>query len=277
MKKIGTLLTALAISTAVTMAANTVEAANPTCILMKFTDDTRFDKIESAASLSDLVMEKLLMSGKFNLKETKVIDARLEALLYDEKTRELQGVQRAMRYGDYNAMFEGPGFSEDKAQSIATASLGQKISPGITNQIGQMHGAEYLIQGTIINLGVGDWWDDKAAAVAYAVGQASGLMASAGGSAMAATPLGLLGSLSIKRTGIGVQSDLRIIKASTGEVVWTKRVVGIGDQKQFGIGFIKVGSDELNANLYSKAMDKAAQNIVDALVKDLDAQKLFLK
>ena len=94
---------------------------------------------------------------------------------------------------------------------------------------------------------------------------------------MAATPLGLLGSLSIKRTGIGVQSDLRIIKASTGEVVWTKRVVGIGDQKQFGIGFIKVGSDELNANLYSKAMEKAAQNIVDALVKDLDAQKLFLK
>ena len=60
-----------------------------------------------------------------------------------------------MRYGDYNAMFEGPGFSEDKAQSIATASLGQKLSPGITNQIGQMHGAEYLIQGTIINLGDG--------------------------------------------------------------------------------------------------------------------------
>ena len=33
-------------------------AAAPTCVLMKFTDDTRFDKIESAASLSDLLMEK---------------------------------------------------------------------------------------------------------------------------------------------------------------------------------------------------------------------------
>ena len=34
-------------------------AASPTCILMKFMDDTRFDKIESAELLSDLLMEKL--------------------------------------------------------------------------------------------------------------------------------------------------------------------------------------------------------------------------
>ena len=70
---------------------------------------------------------------------------------------------------------------------------------------------------------------------------------------------------------------MRLIKASTGEVVWSKRVVGIGDQKQFGIGFLTVGSTELNANLYAKAMDKAAQNIVDSLVADLNAQKLFLR
>lgn len=277
MKKIGAVLGALLVSAAINIDVVKAEAVNPTCILMKFTDDTRFDKIESAASLSDLVMEKLLVSGKFNLKETKPIDAKLEEQLYDEKVRELQGVRRAMRYGDYNAMFEGPGFSESKAQSIATASVGQYLSPQLTAQIGQMHGAEYLIQGTIINLGTGDWWDQDVARIAQSVGYASGLMGSAAGSALGATPLGLLGSLSVKRTGIGVQSDLRIIKASTGEIIWCKRVVGIGDQKQFGLGMIKVGSDKLNANLYSKAMDKAAQNIVDALIKDSEAQQLFVK
>ena len=100
MKKMSFILTALALCTS--LYASVVQAAeNPTCILMKFTDDTRFDKIESAASLSDLVMEKLLVSGKFNLKETKPIDGQIEALLYDEKLRELQGVRSAIYYGTF--------------------------------------------------------------------------------------------------------------------------------------------------------------------------------
>ncbi|WP_304117521.1 hypothetical protein [Phascolarctobacterium succinatutens] len=278
MRKTGLILAGLLLwNMALASAATQAEAANPTCILMKFTDDTRYDRIESAASLSDLVMEKLIMTGKFNLKETKPIDAQVEELLYDEKARELQGVKQALDYGDYTAMFEGAGFNESKAQSIATAQVGQYISPAITSEIGRHHGAEYLLQGTIINLGVGEWWDGNLATLSQTIGYASGMMGSGAANAMAATPLGILGSMSVERTGIGVQSDMRIIKASTGEVVWSKRVVGIGDQKQFGIGFLTVGSTELNANLYAKAMDKAAQNIVDALVADLDAKRLFLK
>lgn len=277
MRKKSRVLAALAFG--LMFAANVMqaEAANPTCILMKFTDDTRFDRIESAASLSDLVMEKLIMTGKFNLKETRPIDTQIEALLYDEKAQELQGVKQAMESGNFSAMFEGAGFSEGKAQSIATAQVGQYISPKIISQIGEQHGAEYLLQGTIINLGLGDWWDGNLAMVSQTVGYASGMMGTNAGNAMTATPLSILGSVSVERTGIGVQCDMRLIKASTGEVVWSKRVVGIGDQKQFGIGFLTVGSTELNANLYAKAMDKAAQNIVDSLVADLNAQKLFLK
>ena len=277
MRKKSRVLAALAFG--LMFAANVMqaEAASPTCILMKFTDDTRFDRIESAASLSDLVMEKLIMTGKFNLKETRPIDAQIEALLYDEKAQELQGVKQAMESGNFSAMFEGAGFSEGKAQSIATAQVGQYISPNIISQIGEQHGAEYLLQGTIINLGLGDWWDGNLAMVSQTVGYASGMMGTNASNAMAATPLSILGSVSVERTGIGVQCDMRLIKASSGEVVWSKRVVGIGDQKQFGIGFLTVGSTELNANLYAKAMDKAAQNIVDSLVADLNAQKLFLK
>ena len=254
---------------------------NPTCVLMKFTDDTRFDAIESAATLSDLLMEKMVVSGKFNLKETRPIDQNMENQLYDEKVAEMAGFEASLSSGNFSHLFEGPGFNETKAQSIATASVGQIVTPSITSQIGNAHGADYLIQGTIINLGTGNWWNEDYALMSVAINQISSLamtpvMSALGG---ALGPFGALlgGGVDVKRTGVGVQSDVRIIKASTGEVVWNKRVVGIGDQHQIGIGFVKIGSTKLNANLYAKAMDKAATKIMDALIADMDAGKLFLK
>lgn len=253
---------------------------NPSCVLMKFTDDTRFDAIESAATLSDLVMEKMIASGKFNLKETKPLDQNMERMLYDEKVNSLEHLRNGRYYGNYNSLFEGEWFDENKAPSIASASVGQVVSPSITSAIGNAHNVDYLVQGTIINLGTGDWWDDDFAKISSAINTVSSITGSPIASSFygALGPLGsIAGSLQIKTTGVGVQSDVRIIKAATGEVVWSKRVTGLGTQKQIGVGALKVGSTKLNANLYSKAMDKAAQKIVDTLVADMDAQKLFLK
>ena len=58
-------------------------------------------------------------------------------------------------------LFEGRGFNEKWAQSIASARLGQIVSPDIVGSIGRQHNAEYLIQGTILNLGSGDWMENK--------------------------------------------------------------------------------------------------------------------
>ena len=255
-------------------------AQNPTCVLMKFTDDTRYDLVESAATLSDLVMEKMIASGRFNLKETRPLDENMEAMLYDEKVQELSGIERGMQTGDFDAMFEGEGFRENKAQSIATAAVGQFVTPSITSEIGKAHQAEYLVQGTIVNLGTGNWWNEDFEMISNAVNLASALA----GATAASNLLGSLGGLGglaqgidITTTGIGVQSDVRIIKAETGEVVWNKRVVGLGTQRQVGVGFFTIGSAKLNNNLYAKAMDKAATKIVDALLADMDAGKLFLK
>ena len=54
---------------------------NPTCVLMKFTDDTRYDSTNSAKTLSDLVMLKLIESKRFNLKEFEPLNENLEARL----------------------------------------------------------------------------------------------------------------------------------------------------------------------------------------------------
>lgn len=274
LKVLTSTIAALLVGSATTLTA----FANPSCVLMRFTDDTRYDRVESAATLSDLVMEKLLNSGKFNFKETRVIDKNLEKLLYDEKVAVFQNARYAMSYGDYNTLFEGRGFNEKWAQSIASARLGQIVSPDIVGSIGRQHNAEYLIQGTILNLGSGDWMENK---IADAAQYANSAMSMFGGSG-AANMLGPLGplacSVNVKKTGVGVQADLKVIKASTGEVIWQKEVIGKDTQKQISLfGSIKIGSDKLNNDMYYKAMENTAQSIADALIADSDAGKMFVK
>lgn len=277
LKVLASTMVTLVFSSTVTLTA----FANPSCVLMRFTDDTRYDRVESAATLSDLVMEKLLNSGKFNFKETKVIDKNLEKLLYDEKAAVFQNARYAMNYGDYNTLFEGQGFNEKWAQSIASARLGQIVSPVIVSSIGRQHNAEYLIQGTILNLGSGDWMENKIADAAQYANTAMSMMGGSGAANMMG-PLGPLSSLAssinVKKTGIGVQADLKVIKVSTGEVIWQKEVVGKDTQKQISLfGGIKIGSDKLNNDMYYKAMENTAQSIADALIADADAGKMFVK
>lgn len=275
LKVLASTMVTLVFSSTVTLTA----FANPSCVLMRFTDDTRYDRVESAATLSDLVMEKLLNSGKFNFKETKVIDKNLEKLLYDEKAAVFQNARYAMNYGDYNTLFEGQGFNEKWAQSIASARLGQIVSPVIVSSIGRQHNAEYLIQGTILNLGSGDWMENKIADAAQYANTAMSMMGGSGAANMMG-PLGPLSSLAssinVKKTGVGVQADLKVIKVSTGEVIWQKEVIGKDTQKQISlIGSIKIGSDKLNNDMYYKAMENTAQSIADALIAD--AGKMFVK
>ena len=254
--------------------------ANPTCILMKFTDDTRYDSIESAEALSDMLMEKLFETGKFNFKETKPIDSDIEITLYDEKMRDLKKLIDAEKSGDYSPLFESDGFDEKKAQSIATAQVGQIISPKITSQIGKDHNAEYLIQGTIINLGTGDWINEDFSKLSSAINTATTIITSTAAPALASTlgPLGnILQMMELKTLGIGVQADVRIIKAETGEVIWNKRFVGYGEQKAVEMGFISFGPAKLSNKLYVQGMEKVTKKIVDAMLEDMKNGTLFVK
>ena len=229
-------------------ATSTTFAEEPTCILLKFSNDTRYKNIDSAAVLSDLVIEKLLASGKFNFNETKPIDEDIEAKLYDAKTRELLNLTTGLQNKNLNPLFEGQGFDKTQAQSIGTADVGQIVSPSITSAIGNAHGAQYLIQGNIINMGNGV--EDKL------------YNSSAFGS---------------KTSGIAIQTDLRVIKADTGEVVWRKIVTGEKTKTLVRIDVFKLGSAKLTSDIYNQALDDAATKISDAMIEDLNAGRLFAK
>lgn len=275
MKKLGIALSAMALATILQVGT---AFANPTCVMLKFEDDTRFDRIQTTNTLSDLILEKLINTGKFNFKETKPIDAKLEKRLYDERANEIENLQWSLRYGNYNRLFEGPGFNEKKAQSIATAKLGQFVTPEITNEIGYQHGAEYLIQGTIINLGTGAFTESKVANIANTALRAINSFGSVG-AANFLGPLGAIaGLIGVNKSNMGVQADVRVIRSNTGEVVWQKRVMGINISKQITVGnLVKIGSIKLNNEMYFKAIDDAATKIANTLVADLDENKLFVK
>ena len=254
MKKFFSIVAALIIC-----ATSTVFAEEPTCILLKFSNDTRYKNIDSAAVLSDLVIEKLLASGKFNFNETRPIDEDIEAKLYDVKTRELLNLTTGLQNKNLNPLFEGQGFDKTQAQSIGTADVGQIVSPSITSAIGNAHGAQYLIQGTVINIGNGHW------EVNYLFLRG--------------------GDPDTKTSGIAIVTDLRVIKASTGEVVWRKIVTGEKKTTLVDLGKVisfagfspKVGSSKLTSDIYNQAMNDAATKISDAMIEDLNAGRLFAK
>ena len=50
----------------------------PTFILMKFTDDTRYDEIDSASELSSLVMVEISQSGKLNIMLSNPLNEKIE-------------------------------------------------------------------------------------------------------------------------------------------------------------------------------------------------------
>ena len=223
---------------------------------MKFTNDTRYQNIDSAALLSDLVMEKLLARTNLNFIETRPLDEDLEMQLYDEKTRDILATETGAKRGNFNILFENGTFDKNHAQSIATAEVGQIVSPAITSKIGSQHGAEYLIQGTIISMGSSFNRSEVTIPIPIPGG-----------------PLGLV-SFDEKTYVIGVVVDVRLIKASTGEVIWKKTATGTKSNANVAN---LVGSSKLNSEMYNAAMAECAEKIATEFKEDLKADKVFVK
>ena len=249
-----------------------VALANPTCIMMKFTDDTRFDKLDTAGTLSELVMERLVQSGKYNFKETKVIDENIERLLYDENASNMEQLRQALQNGNFSEVFEGAGFNDQQAQTIDTARLGQFVNPGIISSIGRQHDADYLIQGTVVNFGRGDEND-------YTISTVGTLLQShlTGSGIFGSIFTSLLKDTHIRKLGIGVVCDFRVIKADSGEVVWRKCIRGKNISSEVNIGEIAIGSNSLSSEIYYKAVNDAANQIADALIADNSLAESLMK
>ena len=263
MKSMFSLLTALVLlCSAMTQA---FAADKPTCVLLKFSNDTRYKNIDTESLLSDLVVEKLLVSGKINLVESIPIGTDVENLLYNEKVNMLVNAESSLNKGNFNALFEGPGFDPKYADSISTAQVGQIISPEIMSKIGKNSGADYIIHGTIINMGYGEWMNDSQDTVSNILGGLLTLVGLPGGS-------GFLSNNAHK--GIALQSELRLIKAATGEVVWCKKIICLSDKSVESLN-ARLADVKLQSETYANLMEFSAEEITNNLLDDLKKGKLF--
>ena len=255
--------------------AATTAAQSPSCVVMKFSDDTRYKGLESNERFAELVMEKLMDSGRFKLQTQKPLAKDMEEMLYNERRQEFIDAKRAIESGDLSAVFEGQAFKDEMANTLSTADKGQIVTPALTSRIGKESNAEYLIHGTIVNLGKGSWEDTNfktgAALAGEVLNQIPGLGAFGGIAG------GLLKNANKTDTGFGVMVDMRVIRAATGEVVWLQRSqVRVKKTKNINVALYNKNSSALNETDYVKALDKAAQEVVKGMVKDLDEHKLFL-
>lgn len=255
------------------MQLSTVSAAeNNSCILLKFGDETRFYKLGTADSLSDLVMEKLIASGKFKLSETKPIDKDIEELLYEKNAMEYQQAQQSDQKNNYDDLFEGVGFDDKKAKSLNEATEGQIIDPEITSAIGKEHNAGYIIQGTIVNMGTAKEINENLGKGM----RAAGTVADIANVPVVGTVFKLFGGAKTKKNILGVLCDIRVLDAETGEVVYYTQCLGKTAVKKHSVdeGVIEVGG-EMSNETYAKAVDNAAELIAASLIKAVDDKKLF--
>lgn len=247
-------------------------ATRPTCVMMKFTDETRFHRLDSDERFAEMVLDKLLATGKFNLQSTKPIPQNMEDMLYTDRYQEMQDAKAAIENDDLNAVFESPAFSDQYAFTLSTAEKGQIIAPSVTSKIGTENNAEYLIQGTILSLGMGSWEDRDFTNGRNLVGMAVQYIPVFGGLLG-----GMIGSMSKDDSGFGVVADLRIIRASTGEVVWIDREQARAGKSRTNFAVANTDGINLSETDYVKALDKAADKIVKKLVKDMNENNVFLK
>lgn len=233
------------------------EVEKPSCVMLKFDDATRFAKVDTAGTLSELIMEKLVNSGKFNFKETKPMETDMAQALYENRLAEFKANKTSVDSGDYNGIFESEEFGENRVQTIDSAMVGKIVNPKVTTAMGEATGAEYLLQGTIINIGTGEYLNGNLVYLAFIPNVYNMFVG--------------------KNKGLAVIADVRIIKAETGEVIWQDTVVGRADQYQYDVGLFKIGSLKLNNETYFKAVNSAAEKVASAVIGAADKGVLFAK
>lgn len=249
MKKILLILTTMLF---LTVNEITFAADSPTCAFLKFSNESRYQNLGIAENFSDIILEKILTKTKINVVEAEISDKKLESMFYNEQFRNIINAKHAINSNNLSLMFESEIFNVDKshANSISQAEVGQIFFPEITKKIGEDFGAEYLIQGTIINLGNGVWAGDGDSIT----------------------------------TAIGIQCDLKIIKTETGEVIWKKNFSGYGSETStggrhyYGMGvsnYVPAETPKLESKMYSKLLEKASNEIIKSLIDDYKAGRLF--
>lgn len=215
---------------------------------------------QAGGVLSDLILEKLIDSGKFDFAESKPLATDEVKQLYGQDVATYVLINQCRATGNYNPVFESSRFDTNYAPSIDVAYVGDLIAPDLVRKIGKDSGARYIFVGTINNFGTGEGMNEGANALNIATG-------------VFGLPFG--GLFGGKSKLLGVHCTLRIIDASNGKVVWLKNAYAQDKVSNLEILGAKIGQDEISSKNMHTALAKVADKLADSVIKDGELQKVL--
>ncbi len=225
-----------------TVVAGNANAQTPVkVVFMDFANNTIYSDFQVDEIMDELLLERLFEANKFIIMER----------YNDEETINAEGkinftsehLFNSVDKKDFSAIFQA---SEN---DISIKNKGDYVDAKYTRIIGEKNNAEYLLYGSIDDLYVK--------------------------SGFVILPLR---SFVLSNTSQSLEAvvTVKIIKASTGEVVWTKQEKAASKNSVNKALGVTLGTKGFSSDLFYESLDKISKKVVKDLVKDLKKGKLVL-
>lgn len=251
-----------------------LKSSQPACVMLDFADETSYKELNLDERLAQHVLDRLMEGDKVRMKSNLLMDADLPGALAESRVRENEACMSALQAGDYSGVFENPYFASGGA-TVEDAREGDVLDSSITRRIGEESGAEYLIQGSVLQLGEGININRELETAKTVVDVASHVNSVADKIPGINVVAGLFNSFSHKKAKSGILADLKVIKASTGEVVWRGVADAYASKNEFNALLSGKGKAELSSDMEGKMLTNEADKLVEMLEEDIKAGKVF--
>ena len=211
-------------------------------VFITFSDNTEYKQIKSHEVLSDYLLSRMCELSSFYVMEHT---ADVEAFEIEKKLNvDNDSIREAKEKDDFEFLMNA------HENSIHKKQAGQFLPEEFTKNIGAKYNADYILHGSVEYLGADVEIDAS-----------------------------LVPIIGVEKTKpyLIAGAFVRLIAADNGQIVWTCQAYGKAkDHLYSGIG-IRLGTGELNSQLFYEAIDKTSEEIIKLLQNDLEKGRLVLK
>lgn len=211
-------------------------------VFLTFNDNTEYKQLKAHEILSEYMLSRICELSDFYVIEHSV---DIESFEIEKRLNvDNDSIKEAKEKDDFEFLMTAHDNSIHKKQA------GHFLPNELTRTIGTKYNANYILQGSVEYLGADVEIDTSLVPVIGVVKKKPYLVAVA---------------------------FIRLIDAFTGQVVWTCQAYGKAKDHLYSGKGIRLGTGELNSQLFYDAIDKTSEEIVKLLQKDLKKGRLVLK
>lgn len=215
----------------------------PNIAFLQFVDNTQYSQLNTRNVFSELLLNELIELNDINIVEHGVINEALEEEKYLNNDNTL--MNNAAENGDFAFLLEN-----QRHFNIYSTKLGDFIPLDSAKRIGEKYCADYLLHGTIDNLGTEEEINTE-----------------------------LMPIIGLKKVDyyLTATATVRLVEVETGKVIWLCKSCGVAKDRKYDAEIISAGADGFNATMYDKALAESAHNIAKELDKFIKDKRVVLR